>query len=141
MTVYIDTSVLVAYYWPEKRSRAAQAAIRRADGPAISPLVEAEFHSALALKTRRGDMDVECARRILSVFGLHRADGIYRVVSIQAREYVLACQWIGTFRSSLRTLDALHLAAAFTHGLTLITADKALAESARCFGVTHKLIR
>jgi predicted nucleic acid-binding protein len=137
---YIDTSVLVAYYWPETLSRAAQSAIRKTDGPAISPLVEAEFHSALALKTRTGEMDVECARRVMSMFRLHRADGIYRVVPVEAREYAIACEWIATFRTQLRTLDALHLATAFSNGLTMITADKVLAESATCFGVKHRLI-
>lgn len=137
---YIDTSVLVAYYWPEKLSRAAQAEIRKAVDPAVSPLGEAEFHSALALKTRTGEMDEECARRIMSVFRLHRADGIYRIVPVEAREYAIACEWIATFRTPLRTLDALHLATAFSNGLTLITADKVLAEAAGCFGVKYRLL-
>jgi len=53
---YIDTSILVAYYWPEKLSPAAQAAIRRAGTPTISTLSEVEFISALALKRRTGDI-------------------------------------------------------------------------------------
>lgn len=138
--VYVDTSVLVAYYWPEKLSRAAQSVIRRADGPTISPLVETEFYSALALKTRMGELDVESARRILSVFRLHRADGIYRVVPIEAAEYEIAREWIGTFRTGLRTLDALHCAVAFSHGLVLVTADKILADAAGHFGVRRKLL-
>ena len=137
---YIDTSVLVAYYWPETLSRAAQAELRKAPGPTISPLSELEFHCALALKMRTGEMDERSARRILSAFRLHRADGVYRVVPIEAREYAISCEWVGTFRTSLRTLDALHMAVAFSNGLTLITADKILAESARRFGVKHKLI-
>ena len=138
--VYIDTSVLVAYYWPEKLSKAAQSAIRENAGPAISPLSEVEFLSALALKSRRGETDAKSVRRILYTFRSHRADGIYRVVPIEAREYALACEWIGTFRTSLRTLDALHLATASTNGLTLVTADRVLAESAKHFGLKHRLV-
>ncbi len=163
--VYVDTSVLIAYYWPESLSSAAQSEIRKAEGPAISPLSEVEFHSALALKKRMKEMDEESARRILSAFRVHRADGVYRMVPIEAREYVLSCEWLlmnwpasassysytsravvraanvlGTFRTSLRALDALHLAAAFSNGLTLVTADRILAESARHFGVKHRLI-
>jgi len=33
---YIDASVLIAYYWPEPLSSAAQSEIRRAEGPAIT---------------------------------------------------------------------------------------------------------
>jgi predicted nucleic acid-binding protein len=138
--VYIDTSVLIAYYWPESLSAAAQSEIRKAEGPAISPLSEVEFHSALALKKRMKEMDEESARRILSAFRVHRADGVYRVVPIEAREYLLSCEWLGTFRTSLRALDALHLAAAFSNGLTLITADRILAESAKHFGVKYRLV-
>jgi len=138
--VYIDTSVLIAYYWPEAISPAAQSEIRKARGPAISPLSEVEFHSALALKKRMKEMDEESARRILSAFRAHRRDGVYRIVPIEAREYALSCEWIETFRTPLRALDALHLAAAFSNGLTLITADKVLADSAKCFGVKHRLI-
>ena len=137
---YIDTSVLIAYYWPEALSEAAQAEIRRAKPPTVSALTEVEFRSALALKTRTGDMDEGLARQALSAFRLHRLEGVFRIVSIEAREYAMASEWIETFKSPLRTLDALHLAAASSNDLRLVTADKALAESAKLFGVRHKLI-
>ena len=137
---YIDTSVLIAYYWSEALSEAAQAEVRRAKPPTISALTEVEFRSALALKTRTGEMDEELARQALSTFRLHRLEGVYRVVSIEAREYAMASEWLEAFKSPLRALDALHLAAAFSNGLRLITADKAFAESAKLFGIKHKLI-
>jgi predicted nucleic acid-binding protein len=138
---YIDTSVLVAYYWPEALSRAAQAEIRRAKGPSISPLSELEFISALALKIRTGEINEKSARLILSTFRQHRADNVYQILPIEAREYEIACEWIGMFRTSLRALDALHMAVSFCNGLTLITADRTLAESASQLGVMNKLIR
>jgi len=138
---YIDTSVLVAYYWPEALSRAAQAEIRRAEGPVISPLSELEFISALALKIRTGELNEKSARLILSTFRQHRADNVYQILPIEAREYTIACEWIGMFRTPLRALDALHLAVSFSNALILITADKTLAESARQLGVNYKLIR
>lgn len=137
---YIDTSVLIAYYWPEELSLPAQSEIRRAASPSISPLTVVEFISALATKIRTKEMDEVSARRILSIFRIHRADGVYRVLPIEAREYAIACEWLGTFRTSLRTLDALHLAVASSNGLKLITSDKTLAESARRLDVKHKLI-
>ena len=137
---YIDTSVLVAYYCPEPLSRAAQEMIRKASSPAVSLLTEVEFCSALSLKTRTGDMDTDTAASILSVFRSHLEGGQYRIVPIGAGEYTLACEWISCFSAPLRTVDALHLAAAFSQGMTLLTADRGLARSARQFKVKHKLI-
>ena len=89
---YIDTSVLVAYYCPEPLSNAAERAIRQADRPTISALVEVEFCSALAIKMRTGDMDMESAQRILSCFRMHIADRLFTIVPVAAREYAAACR-------------------------------------------------
>ncbi len=137
---YIDTSILVAYYCPERLSRVAQSAIRRATKPAISTLSEVEFVSALAMKRRTKELNDSSARRILSLFRQHRADHVFQLVPIEAREFAAATDWLESFSTSLRALDALHLAAAFTSGLTLITADKGLAESAAVLGVKHALL-
>jgi uncharacterized protein len=137
---YIDTSVLVAYYSPEALSLSAQAEIRRAVEPSISALTVVEFISVLAIKIRTNEMDEASARSILSVFQLHRSSSVYRIVPIETREHTIACKWLETFRTSLRALDALHLAAAFAHELKLITADKILAQSAHDLGVQYKLI-
>jgi hypothetical protein len=137
---YIDTSVLVAYYCPERLSLKAERIVRAAEGPAISPLVEVEFCSALAIKTRTGGLAKDDARKVLSVFLAHLLEGRYRSVPIDAREYLLARDWIGAFSTPLRTVDALHLAAAFSNDLTLVTADKALAACAKALGVKHRLV-
>ncbi len=137
---YIDTSILVAYYCPERLSRAAQSAIRRAKKPAISTLSEVEFASALAMKRRTKELNDSSARRILSLFRQHRADHVYRLLAIEAREFAVATDWLESFSTSLRALDALHLATAFTAKLILITADKGLAESAAVLGVKHELL-
>jgi len=137
---YIDTSVLVAAYCPEPLSKAAQREIRKPGAPTIGALSEVEFCSAIALKTRTGETDADSAREILVAFRLHLAEGVFRLVPVEAREYALACEWIGSFAAPLRTVDALHLAAAFSNDLALITADKVLARSAKHFGVKHKLI-
>jgi predicted nucleic acid-binding protein len=137
---YIDTSVLAAYYCPEPLSGAAQKAIRKLDTPAISLLVEVEFHSAIALKVRTGECEIATANRIVSQFRLHAKDGYYRILPLHTREYELARDWIARFSTPLRTLDALHLATASSHDLTLLTADKLLAQSARRLGVRSRLI-
>ncbi len=51
------------------------------------------------------------------------------------KEYDIARNWIGNFETPLRTLDALHLAVAFTNKLDIVTADIALAKSAEILGI------
>lgn len=137
---YIDTSVLAAYYCPERLSGKVQKALAEVNSPTISQLVELELHSAVAQKVRSREFDAATAGRVISQFRLHLSDGHYDVVPIEVREYDLARTWIGSFSSPLRTLDALHLAVAFSNGLTLLTSDKSLARSAKSFGVKHELL-
>ena len=137
---YVDTSVLIAYYCPEPLSATAQRVIRDDDGPAVSRLTEVEFCSALAIKVRRHELDTQTAQRLISQFRLHLEERRYQVVPVQAEQYVLACDWIGRFSTPLRTVDALHLAAAFSGGLQIVTADKDLARSAEHLGMACMLI-
>jgi predicted nucleic acid-binding protein len=46
-----------------------------------------------------------------------------------------------TFQTSLRALDALHLAVAYSNSLKLITSDKIFAESAKRLNVPYKHIK
>ena len=138
--LYIDTSVLVAYYCPEVLSELAQDVIVHAEQPAISSLVEVELHSAVALKVRTGELDARSGRDVLAALARHMAHGFFRVVLIGPAEYSRARDWLGRFSSPLRTLDALHLAAVAGNDATLLTADRALAQSARHFKVKHRLI-
>ena len=137
---YLDTSVLVAYYCPEPLSKAAQRAIRRARAPTISPLVEVELCSAVAAKVRTGELDKAAGTQIIATFQQHVAEGLYQVVPIAAAEYALARNWLGQFATALRALDSLHLAAAFNNGLTVLTADKALARAGKRLGVKCRLL-
>lgn len=137
---YLDTSVLTAYYCPEAHSAKIQRMLSTMKNPTISPLVEIELHCAVARKVRAGEMGPAVARRIFAEFRTHLAEPRFNFVPIQMAEYSLACQWFEGLSSPLRALDALHLAAAFTNDLVLVTADKVLAKSAKYFGVKHNLV-
>ena len=137
---YLDTSVLAPYYCPKSLSRKVQRALAEVNEPVISSLMELEFHSALAIKVRSRAMDRATGGKIAAMFQLHMADGRYCIVPIAVREYTLACNWLSRFDSALRTLDALHLAAAFANDLTLISADRVMIRCAKKFGVEHRLI-
>jgi len=137
---YIDTSVLAAYYCPEALSDKVQKTLSGLSDPTISPLVELELHSALAMKVRSRELDAAAAQKVAAMFQLHLSDGRFHIVAIGAREYALGRSWLSGFNSPLRTLDTLHLAAAFANDLRLITSDKTLIRCARQFGVKHQLV-
>lgn len=137
---YLDTSVLTPYFYPEARSAAVQSSLSRMEMPMVSPLVEVELYCTVARKVRAGQIDASGALRIFSEYQLHVTDNRFGVVHIGTSEYALARQWLAQLATPLRVLDALHLAAAFSNGFVLVTADKDLAASARHFGVKHKLI-
>lgn len=138
--VYVDTSVLAAYYCPEPRSAEAERAIRQCDVPAISLLVDVELHSALARKVREGALSKLDATRVSTEFRLHVENSCYMFLPLDSQHYRLARGWIGNFSVALRTLDALHLAAAFRSGATLLTADRGLAKAAAELGVRTQFI-
>ena len=137
---YIDTSVLAAYYFPEQRTENVTKVLRKVQGPTISPLVEVELYCAIARRVRSKVLNTDAARQIHSRFQLHISEGVLRMVDIGAPEYTMARDWLSRLETPLRVLDALHLAAAFTNELTLITADKDLAVVARHFKVKCKFV-
>lgn len=141
MTVYVDTSVLGAYYCPERLSPASEAALRRVEDPIISSLTEVEFFSLVAKKHRLKELTEPKARRALGAFTAHVADGYYRRLMLSAEHYAKARSLIGSFNTALHTLDALHLALAICGKLSLLTSDSALAAAARKFRVETTLVK
>ena len=130
-SAYIDTSVLGAYYCPELLSAAAEDALRRIEAPVISILSEVEFCSLISKKRRLKESNQRQAKEILDLFATHVAEGFYRRMVLTAEHYLKARQLIASMDIKLHTLDALHLSAATTESLTLLTADRDRAAAAR----------
>jgi len=139
--IYVDTSVLAAYYCPEPLSARAERALRGESERAISWLVEVELASALARKARDREMRVADAHRIRAVFESHLETGMYIRLGLDSRHFMRARDWLATFTVPLRTLDALHVAAAAVLDCPLLTADVALAKACATVGVVARLIR
>lgn len=133
--IYVDTSVLAAFYCPEPFSAKAERLIRAELAPAVSDLTEVELLSALSRKTREGELSVIDATRIAGQFASHLNGNLYTRIPLQRSHYVTARDWMGRFATPLRTLDALHLAVAASTGRRLVTADRGLARSANELGV------
>ncbi len=137
---YLDTSALVALYFPEAMSAKVQKLCSATPALAVSALSEVELYSAVSRRVRIDELSEEDAQRVLSLFQVHVSEGSYRMIAVGQRDYALARDWIATFHTPLRTLDALHLAVAFSNGLCVVTADRLLAKSAKHFGIKHQLI-
>lgn len=141
MTVYIDTSVLGAYYCPEPLSNVVEEILRGVEGPVISSLTEVEFFSLVAKKYRLKELTEPKARRALGAFTAHVTDGYYHRLVLTAEHYAEARTLIGALSTTLHTLDALHLALTISERLPLITADTILAAAARKFRVKTTLVK
>ena len=139
--IYVDTSVLAAYYCPEPLSARAQRVLQEAVERAISPLVELELVSAIARKVRTHQMRRKDAQRILAVLRSHLEHGLYTRLGIDAVHFAKAREWLETFGIPLQTLDALHVAVAVMNGCPIMTADATLAKACAKVGVTARLIR
>ena len=138
--IYIDTSVLAAYYCPEPLSGKAQQALAQVNERAISSLVELEFVSAIARKVRTHEMRRADAHRILAAFQSHLEQGVYTRLGVDGAHFAKAREWLATLVVPLQTLDALHVALAAMKGCSLMTVDAALAKACAKVGVTARLI-
>ena len=139
--LYIDTSVLVAYYCPESISSRAEKIIIQADVPVISPLTEGEFASALSRKARERQISGESSKKILNEFKSHLHQALFKKITIDTDCYNLAFNWLSGKNIPLATLDSLHLAVAFLNNLKIITADKQLSGAARKLGIEYQLLK
>jgi len=138
--IYIDTSVLAAYYCPEILSDQVQLYLSRQVKPALSFLTEVELYSAVARKVRSQEMEMADANRIFAKFQSHLDAEFFTIIPVQNHHWRLARGWIGLFSAPLRTLDALHLSVASAEDLELVTSDKHLYSSAEILGVKAGLI-
>ncbi len=136
--VYLDTSVLVPYYFPEKYSDVIENYLLTVNLPVISNLTELEFASALAKKIRNKELTQTDANKILSQFQSHVINGYFIKIDIKKEHFDLARDWIQQFKVPLRSLDAFHLAAAVIDCQLLVTSDLNLKKSAEFFGIKVK---
>lgn len=137
----IDTSVLVACFCPEPLSERASRELGKTSDRIITPLIEVELASALALKTRTGQADLASARAVIREFRNLLDTGVFTLREVTMADYRRAFDWLIAFDTSLRTADAIHLACAANLKERLITADRDLAHAARKLGIACTLLK
>ena len=133
--IYLDTSILVAYYCPEALSVESERLVRARVRPSISDLTEVELLSAVSRKVRASELDLREAGRIVGQFFAHLEGDLYNRLPLERRHYKLARDWMAQLTIPLRSLDALHLAVAAVEGVPFATADQALARSGADLGL------
>jgi len=132
---YFDTSALLPLYRQEPLTIWAEQ-IQNKILPVISVLTEVEVASALARWVRMGELTDKQAHVLEVTFSEDLRLGVFERISLEDRHYWQAHYWLLSRKTSLRTLDALHLACAAESGLPLVTADKVLADAARHYQIT-----
>ena len=136
MSVYLDTSVLVAALTAEEATPTVQAwlAAQPEGSLHVSGWVLTEFSSALSLKVRTAQLRTQDQIRAQATFERLLRDSLV-IVPVEAETFATAARMAARHELNLRAGDALHLALCAAHGLTLCTLDRRLAEAAAHFGV------
>lgn len=133
---YFDTSALLPYYREESTSGRAQGLLLKLKPPIfISSLTMVEFASALSRWVRMKELSDSDAGMIEMAFKDDIKNGLFVKLPISANNFKQAENWLLSRHTSLRTLDALHLACAWYNKSTLVTFDAVLQKSAVTLGI------
>ncbi|GBR55165.1 hypothetical protein AA106555_1949 [Neokomagataea thailandica NBRC 106555] len=141
MSIYIDTSVLVAALTNEAETDRMQSwlASQNPDVLYVSDWVATEFSSALSIKLRTGQITVADRANALALFTRLSAES-FQILPVTTQQFRAAARFSDQYTLGLRAGDALHLAVCADHGATLCTLDKRLAEAGPNIGINTKLL-
>lgn len=141
MTLYLDTSLLVAALTKERETARMQAWLgeQQPADLAISGWVVTEFSSALSIKLRVGHIDLAHRAEALAMFTRLCTES-FTVLPIAAVQFQTAARFADQYALGLRAGDAFHLAICADHGATLCTLDRPLARAAEALGIVTMLL-
>lgn len=134
---YVDTSALLKLYVTEPFSDEAQGYLSGIDRPAISSLTTLEWHCAMARRQRSGAFSDNYLAMARQEFMRHVTEGYFRIHPVSD---TLLTQALGLLEAvkpvPLRTLDAIHLAAARAlDARSIATADRIMPQAAERLGM------
>lgn len=141
---YPDTCVLLPLFIEEQGSTVAQRmAMEFTKGGELPILVSdatrLEFIAVISRNVRTHLLTKEQAQQVITAFE-HECENGFLTLPVQVADFRMAYDFIARLDTSLRTLDALHLAIAHTNKCTLLTADKQLAAAAAMLEVEHYFV-
>ncbi len=110
--IYVDTSVWVALLTRETSTLRVERWFTHATETLVSAdWALTEFHSAIAIKSRTGQLSAGQAREALSLFDQIGSGGLIWI-AVSRTAFRMAAPWLDDYSHGLRGADALHLAVA-----------------------------
>lgn len=136
MKLYLDSSVLVAAFAPEKFSQRAMDLLGNASEVVVSELTVTEARVSLVRKRKRKAMTAEEVAEALAEIAEAIQDGTLGVNPLPVEIFRAAEALADRVAVPVRAMDALHVAMAAQLGAEMATFDADQATTAKAEGIT-----